>query len=53
MYALLKDCGWAEESLSIGVGYMDQVQGEFSIQINLTTQGSTILMTSGCWFAVD
>ena len=38
LYALLKERGWVE-SLSAGSGYMDQVQGEFNIHINLTKQG--------------
>ncbi len=38
LYALLKERGWAEH-LSVGLGYMDRVQGEFKIQIYLTKQG--------------
>ncbi len=38
LYAVLKDRGWAEH-LGVGQGYMDQVQGEFAIQIGLTKQG--------------
>ncbi len=38
LYALLKERGWAE-GLTAGADYMDQVQGEFSIRINLTKQG--------------
>ena len=35
---MLKEEGWAE-ALSAGIGYMDRVQGMFSIQIGLTDEG--------------
>ena len=38
LFSLLKDRGWVE-GLSAGAGYMDQVQGEFVIHIDLTESG--------------
>lgn len=38
LYSLLKDQGWVE-SLSAGTGYMDEIQGEFSVQVTLTKSG--------------
>lgn len=38
LHHVLKEEGWAE-SLSAGIGYMDRVQGMFSIQIGLTDEG--------------
>ncbi len=38
LYAALKEAGWVE-GLSAGRGYMDQVQGQFEINIRLTRQG--------------
>ncbi len=38
LYAVLKEAGWVE-GLSAGRGYMDQVQGQFEIHLQLTEQG--------------
>lgn len=38
LYAILKERGWAE-GLSAGRGYMDNVQGEFRVQVQLTVEG--------------
>ncbi len=38
LYLQLKDLGWAE-GLSAGPGFMDKVQGEFNVRIQLTQDG--------------
>ena len=38
VYSVIKELGWAE-GLSAGVGFMDRVQGEFSVRIQLTEAG--------------
>ncbi len=38
VYSVIKDLGWAE-GLSAGPGFMDRVQGEFSVRIRLTEAG--------------
>ena len=38
LFSVLKQAGWAE-GLSAGSGYLDEVQGQFNVRIQLTNQG--------------
>jgi secreted Zn-dependent insulinase-like peptidase len=38
LYSILKNNGWAQ-GLSAGAGFMDNVQGEFSVSVQLTDEG--------------